>query len=550
MPAEERTVQSVLFTDIAASTERAAVAGDRTWRRVLDRHDTLTRAAAADAGGRVVKSTGDGFLLLFASPSAAVACGLRVVQECRRLDLPLRAGVHTGECEFRADDVAGIGVHVAARIMELAEPGEVLVSSTVRDLAAGADLSFRARGAHALRGVPGRWRLYDAAERTPAAAAPARTRRTPPAAEAAAPRRGAGGARPRTAQLLLVDDHPLWRQTLRTVLERAPGLRVVAEADDGEQACELAAQRPVDVVVMDMDLPVLHGLQATERIAAEPDAPKVLVLSSSDDRAQVLAAVRAGAAGYLLKTARSADIVDAVRRIHDGELVFPPALSEMVLAELRSPTRAAWRGPLRVRLVGGSALDRTALASLFSGADGEISAGDAAGDVTVAVLPCPIALDELAGPVLVLADGVEPAVATALLGRPGGGATGYLLADRVDDPVRLVETLRRVAGGESVVDPEVTQALLRRDATPLAQLTERERAVLDLMAQGRSNQAIGQRLHVSEKTVETHVSAVFAKLGLTAAPHDHRRVLAVLTYLGSLGPADRAGPGAPAGSRA
>jgi DNA-binding NarL/FixJ family response regulator len=136
-------------------------------------------------------------------------------------------------------------------------------------------------------------------------------------------------------RVLLVDDHPLWRETLRGVLEHAGAGTVVGEAADGEEAIRIAENTPVDVVVMDVDMPGTDGVRATEAIVAARAGVRVLVLSSSDRRSQVADAVRAGASGYLLKTAGSAEITDAIRRVHAGELVFPPRLAEVVRAQLR-----------------------------------------------------------------------------------------------------------------------------------------------------------------------------------------------------------------------
>lgn len=135
---------------------------------------------------------------------------------------------------------------------------------------------------------------------------------------------------------MLVDDHPLWRDTIRKVLEHRGFARVVAEASDGAEAVALARRARVDVVVMDIQLPVRSGIDSTRDLVAEQPGIKVLVLASSDDRAQVLAAVDAGASGYLLKTAGPEEIRDAVRRAHAGELVFPAALAGVVLDELRA----------------------------------------------------------------------------------------------------------------------------------------------------------------------------------------------------------------------
>jgi DNA-binding NarL/FixJ family response regulator len=134
---------------------------------------------------------------------------------------------------------------------------------------------------------------------------------------------------------MLVDDHPLWRDMVRRVLERRGLARVVAEASDGEHALEEARRERPEVVVMDIDLPGMDGVEATKQLLAEHPGTKVLVLSASDEQSQVMAAVKAGASGYLLKTAGSSEIADAVRRVHSGELVFPPSLAAVVLDELR-----------------------------------------------------------------------------------------------------------------------------------------------------------------------------------------------------------------------
>ena len=191
---------------------------------------------------------------------------------------------------------------------------------------------------------------------------------------------------------------------------------VVAQASDGQEAIILARKTKPEVVIMDIDLPLMDGVEATRRLVEEQPGIKVLVLSASDSRAQVIDAVQAGASGYLVKTAGPDEVVAAVHRIHAGELVFPPAAAEAVLGEIR---RAA---------------------------------------------------------------------------------------------------TRRLAAHPSGPDP-------------LEALTEPEREVLALMAEGRSNQAIGSALHCSPKTVEARVGSIFAKLGLEPTSDDHRRVLAVVTYL-------------------
>jgi class 3 adenylate cyclase len=161
--ATERVLATVMFTDIVDSTKRAADLGDRRWRAMLDHHDTASNRVVARFGGRIVKQTGDGLLVTFDGPARAVECA-RVLRDTLGREVPIRAGLHTGEVERRGDDVGGIGVHIAARVAALAGPSEVLVSRTVRDLVVGSDLAFEDRGAHELKGMPEAWQLYAAIE--------------------------------------------------------------------------------------------------------------------------------------------------------------------------------------------------------------------------------------------------------------------------------------------------------------------------------------------------------------------------------------------------
>jgi class 3 adenylate cyclase len=159
-PNTDRMLATILFTDIVDSTKRAASTGDRPWRELLDNHDRMAGRQVHRFGGRHVKTTGDGILATFDGPARAIQCGLAVCDGARQLGMEVRVGVHTGEVERRGDDVAGIGVHIAARVQVAAEPGEVWVSRTVTDLVTGSGITFNDRGEHPLKGVPGTWQLF------------------------------------------------------------------------------------------------------------------------------------------------------------------------------------------------------------------------------------------------------------------------------------------------------------------------------------------------------------------------------------------------------
>jgi class 3 adenylate cyclase len=160
--APDRVLATVLFTDIVGSTAVATELGDRRWRDLLEQHHAVVRNELARARGREVDTAGDGFFASFDGPARAVRCAKAIVDGVRELGLDVRSGLHTGECELVDGKVTGIAVHTGARVAAQAGPGEVLVSSTVKDLVAGSGLEFQDRGVHELKGIPGEWRLYAA----------------------------------------------------------------------------------------------------------------------------------------------------------------------------------------------------------------------------------------------------------------------------------------------------------------------------------------------------------------------------------------------------
>jgi class 3 adenylate cyclase len=158
----ERVLATVLFADIVGSTERAAALGDHSWRELLEAFYAKARAVLQQYRGREINTSGDGFLASFDGPARAIRCAGAIRDTVRSLGLEVRCGLHTGECELVGDDIAGIAVHIGARVAGLAAAGEVLVSQTVRDLVAGSGLTFEERGMHTLKGVPNAWHLFRA----------------------------------------------------------------------------------------------------------------------------------------------------------------------------------------------------------------------------------------------------------------------------------------------------------------------------------------------------------------------------------------------------
>ncbi|HYA69267.1 MAG TPA: adenylate/guanylate cyclase domain-containing protein, partial [Acidimicrobiales bacterium] len=156
----DRVLATVLFTDIVSSTEHAMRLGDRKWAELLDRHDAIVDTELHRHRGRKVKTTGDGVLATFDGPARAIRCAMAIRDRAEQLDLQIRSGLHTGECELRGDDIGGIAVHTAARVSASAGPGEILVSRVVVDLVAGSGIDFTDRGDHELKGLPGTSRLF------------------------------------------------------------------------------------------------------------------------------------------------------------------------------------------------------------------------------------------------------------------------------------------------------------------------------------------------------------------------------------------------------
>jgi DNA-binding NarL/FixJ family response regulator len=354
-------------------------------------------------------------------------------------------------------------------------------------------------------------------------------------------KRSAKSGHPRPIRVLIVDDHPIWRDTLRRLLEFDNAFHVVAEASDGPQAVQKAREIAVDVVVMDVNLPTVDGIEATQQILRDQPDLKVLMLASSDERAEVIDAVRAGASGYLVKTAAPEEVVEAVGRVHRGEAVFPASVASFVLNELRgaTPTHVT-----RVAIAAATRKEQRRLAALAREGGLQI----ATSSTTMAGLGDPASFDvALVDEALLDSDADAPDVNLVILtaGRSGPPApalrlerrrpVGLVLGDRATAD-EIVDAVTRVANGESATDPRLVKELVDapKQHPILSELTDREREVLALMAEGHSNQAIAESLYLGLKTVEVHVRNIFTKLGLQPDSDVNRRVLAVVTYLRAL----------------
>jgi DNA-binding NarL/FixJ family response regulator len=283
------------------------------------------------------------------------------------------------------------------------------------------------------------------------------------------------------------------------------------------------------------------------------------VLSSTDEPAKVLAAVRAGASGYLVKTSLESEILEGIRRVSEGQLVFPPELADRVFAELRSSAAVSPVASADLAVCGGTALDREGLARVLTEVGFRVVARCPVPEDLTQLMrrtPAEVALVDTADDpawidclqearstdrglgVLILSDETDSSEVIQLIAA-GNGGVGQLFKRRVANIDQVATAVGRVASGEVALDPDVVKALVEtprsasQTADPIGELTERELAVLALMAEGYSNTAIGERLFLSSRTVEAHTSTIFSKLGLEATANTHRRVLAVVAYLRS-----------------
>ena len=310
---------TIMFTDLAGSAALFARRGDEAADAVRRAHFAALRRALADHGGREVRSTGDGLMIVFASAVAALRCAVAMQQATAAADeLELRIGVDAGEPLPEAEDLYGTPVIVAGRLCEAAEPGEILASEVVCRVA-GPRIAeqIQPAGAMRLRGLDERVTAYRVRWQDDADTL---------AAEPEAP--------PRRISVVVADDQQLVRSGFRVIIEAEPDLRVVGEAADGRVAVDVVRRTRPDVVLMDIRMPELNGLEAAERILSDGAlATAVLMLTTFDRDEYVYEALRIGASGFLLKDAPAGRLLDAVRVAAAGDALLAPSVTRRLIEQ-------------------------------------------------------------------------------------------------------------------------------------------------------------------------------------------------------------------------
>ena len=330
--------RTFLFTDIEAST--ALVEAHDNYREALADHRRIMRRLCAQHSGDEVGTTGDGYFAEFDSAADAVAAAVEAQIALRAnpwpvgLELRVRMGLHTGEADFDGGELVGVAVHEAARVCAAAHGGQILVSGVTR-AAAGDAVDTVHLGQFALRGISAPVDLYHVRHPQLPDSFPA-----PNVGVSAA--RASGG---HTIRVLIVDDQEMVRTGFRLILGATDGLTVVGEAGDGLDALDAVARLQPDVVLMDIRMPEMNGIEATQRITAAPDAPKVVILTTFDLDEYVYDALRAGASGFMLKDAPPADVVRAIQVVAAGESLLAPSITRKLIGEFAQakPARAAER---------------------------------------------------------------------------------------------------------------------------------------------------------------------------------------------------------------
>jgi DNA-binding NarL/FixJ family response regulator/class 3 adenylate cyclase len=317
---EDRPTGTVtfLFTDIERSTRLLGDVGHRRYEELLAAHRRILRDTVADAGGSVVDLQGDGCLAVFRSGGDAVAAeaqrGLAAHPWPEGCTVRVRMGLHTGDAMLGDEGYIGLAVHHGARVAAAGKGGQVLLSSMTAALVAHQlpeGVRLRDLGERALPDVDGLQRLFELVVDGPAGAA----------------------ARPGAIRVLIADDQALVRSGFRMMLDNERDIEVVGEAADGLEALRRVDELAPDVVLMDIRMPELDGLEATRRILARADAPRVLVLTTFDMNEYVYEALKSGASGFLLKDVRPEQLIDAVRTVAHGDALLSPAITRRLIEE-------------------------------------------------------------------------------------------------------------------------------------------------------------------------------------------------------------------------
>jgi DNA-binding NarL/FixJ family response regulator len=318
---------TILFSDIVGSTALFDRLGDDAADALRRAQFDVMRRAVAATGGREVKSTGDGLMVAFASAVAAVRCAVAMQRDTAGAEgLELRVGLDAGEPLAEGDDLYGRPVIVASRLCDAAAAGEILASEAVRHVATGRIAEpIEPAGALRLKGI---------AEPVATARIAWREDEVPPAVEPEAP------SRPIT--VVIADDQRLLRTGFRVILDAEPDITVIGEADDGRAALDVVRRRRPDVALMDIRMPELNGLQAAERILADPELETAVVMLTTFDTSEyVYEALRIGASGFLLKDAPADRLLDAVRVAASGDALLAPSITRRLIEQFTQAARPA-----------------------------------------------------------------------------------------------------------------------------------------------------------------------------------------------------------------
>jgi DNA-binding NarL/FixJ family response regulator/class 3 adenylate cyclase len=322
-----------LFTDIEGSTSLVEAHGDE-WADALADHRRIMRRVCAQHEGDEVRTTGDGYFAEFADAANAVAAAVEAQIALRTnrwpvgLELQVRMGLHTGEVEVDGGELVGFAVHEAARVCAAAHGGQILISGDTR---AAAEVNCRPLGEFALRGVSAPVELFQVLH---------------PQLPDAFPPPNTGGSKEHASgviRVVIVDDQEMVRTGFRLILGTTEGLQVVGEARNGVEALDVITDAQPDVVLMDIRMPEMNGIEATQHITARSDGPKVVILTTFDLDEYVYDALRAGASGFMLKDAPPADVVRAIQVVAAGESLLAPSITRKLIGEFtraNAPARA------------------------------------------------------------------------------------------------------------------------------------------------------------------------------------------------------------------